>query len=234
MTILYHDYDKVHSNKNAEVIVVWSGGCDSTLMLKEVSERYGTVTSPVVAISINHYLLHSDKLEREKEFRQKALIEFKNRGLHIIHHEIDITSNMDVSDTNYPVQSFIWLTLLIPYLKNNCNLYFGFIRSDDILLYLEKFKNMIKSMEDFTNKTINLCIPYQYTYKKDILKELMDSDLYNMTWYCEAPKNKKICKTCAPCKTHELAMIELCLNEDARAIKYLPKQLKYIKNDKKK
>lgn len=231
MAILYSYMDKVICNEQAEHVVIWSGGCDSTLLLKEVAEKYGTPTKPVVAISIDHYLIDKTKTKKEKEMREKLLEEYKNRGLNILHHTITVDGNMNLLQYYTSIQSYLWLSLVMPYLKKEANLYLGFIRSDDILLHLSEFKALLGEMGKFLNRDVNLITPYMYNSKADIIQELMDCDLYDKTWYCELPhlKTEEKCGRCKPCETHQSAMIDLVLKGDKRAIPYLPKQLKYIK-----
>lgn len=239
MTLFYTDNDIHDTNLGAEHVVVWSGGCDSTLLLKETAEYYGTKTNPIIAISVEHYLLGNRKLKKEREVRETIKEEFNRRGLHIEYRTIKIEGDMNfINHTNSPQQTYIWLSTLIPYVKNKANLYLGIIRSDDTLIHMDRVNELLKAQNKFLDKTVNLYTPYDRFNKSDIIRELMDCNLYDYTWYCEIPNEEngviKACGSCAPCTTHQLAMLELAFNCEERAIPYLPKHLKYIKKYAKK
>ena len=239
MTLFYTDHDIKDTNEGADHIVVWSGGCDSTLLLKETAEYYGTKAHPIIAISIEHYLLGDRKLGKEREVREKIKEEFDRRGLHIKYHTLKVEGDMNfISHTDSPQQTYIWLSMLIPYVRNKANLYLGIIRSDDTLTHMAKVDELITAGNSFLNKTIKLYTPYDRFSKSDIIKELMDYDLYEYIWYCEIPHEEngviKACGSCAACKTHQMGMVQLAFDCDERAIPYLPKHLKYIKKYAKK
>lgn len=48
-------------DKDKDHVVIWSGDCDSTLLLDMVAQKFGTYEKPITAISISHHLLGRKK-----------------------------------------------------------------------------------------------------------------------------------------------------------------------------
>ena len=215
---------------DADHVVIWSGGCDSTLLLKEVAEQYGTVDKPIVALSVNHYLIDENKNRIEKQRRETILEVLKKQGLRILHTEINISGDASVHTSyNNPTQAYIWLSTVLPYIKDGGKFYLGYIRSDDATMKLSEIRELHKSIDKFLGKDTTLMTPYILNTKEDIISELMSSDLYKHTWYCEMPKDFEPCRNCQPCKTHQMAIIGLACKGDEDAIKILPEHVKIVK-----
>ena len=75
-------------------VVVWSGGCDSTLLLKMVASKFGTEQKPVIAVSMKINYIDENKEKMEDESRKKILEELRKRGLYIKHEIISINSSL--------------------------------------------------------------------------------------------------------------------------------------------
>lgn len=214
----YHPVDTEQDH-----FVVWSGGCDSTLLLYEVASKYGTKEKPIKTISIENQFLLKDKKKAERRQRGEILEEFKRRGLHI---ENTIVKTTDKGH-KYPPrqdglpQAFLWIAQSMIYV-GNANFYFGYIRTDDFWHYDDKFLNAIDAMGSVLNKSPQVQMPLQVCRKSDVIRELHKLDLYDLTWYCEKPTSPvKQCYNCEPCKTHMTALFELASSGEEWATKKL-------------
>ena len=54
-------------------LVVYSGGCDSSLMLYELAKKYGTKEKPIIALSYNHYGPCPRKIKKEIGIRKRQM-----------------------------------------------------------------------------------------------------------------------------------------------------------------
>ncbi|AMM44912.1 7-cyano-7-deazaguanine synthase [Bacillus phage SP-15] len=207
-------YDTVKEDKNHYVI--WSGGCDSTLLLYEVASKYGTKEKPIKTISFESQFLQSNKVKTERYRRTRLLMEFKKRGLHIQNTTV-VTS--DKGEKYYPqqkglAQAFLWVTQSLIYVGSD-NLYFGYIKGDDFWQSYSDFYYACEYLGRLLGHEPNLCIPFRYDKKSTILNELHEHDLYDLTWYCELPDEiNQPCGRCNPCSTHLKALFELAHIKD--------------------
>lgn len=207
--------------------VVWSGGCDSTLLLKTIAERYGTFTNPIIAISLEHSLIDEKKRELETQARDKLLKEFTNRGLHIKHKVITISCDIGYGPVTAG-QAYLWLSTIIPFAAN-MNLYLGFIKEDSVWHYMSQLQNLISNINNALSINTLVHYPLEHITKHEIIDKLYKENLYDLVWYCEAPKTDIPCGKCTPCETHTHAIVKLALQDREWAIGKLPKKLKYVK-----
>lgn len=212
----------------SDYVVIWSGGCDSTLLLYEVAERYSTKDRPVAAFSINHYLVNDKKTEKEKESREKILTELRARGLHVIHREITVTGDLSCYNYTGGMQSYIWLTSVLPYVKKDSTVYLGYMQDDDNSTFsLEQ--DMVKMMCRMLGKKVDLLAPYAIHDKEAINTRLMELDLYDLTWTCEMTTDGKRCGHCKPCKLQQKTILYMASKGHPKALTMLPKHVKIIK-----
>lgn len=186
-------------------LVLFSGGCDSTLVLynliKELPNQY------IKVLSINHNQVHA--IAENKLARQKIKEEFKKRELNKYLDFLEVDINND-SSTNViaggVVQPIIWSTIAVLYAQNQDTIYFGYHLGDDFWMYKSEFENAIYNMAKVCNKEIKIQYNLSYHRKADIIKELKDRGLYDLCWYCENPKNGEPCNECLPCVTHKTGL----------------------------
>ncbi len=190
--------------------VLWSGGCDSTLLLYELIELYGF--SNVVAVSYKYPWL-GPKYNNERISREafKAAMKLKYGDLQIRHIEIDVSVN-SVSGCGlsaYPgglPQSVAWLLSIPLYATPKSYIYDGGISNDDLTLKLDLYNQTLESVSDLLMRDFVIRHPYVYMYKWEILEKLFKYDIYKYTWFCEQPDNDKPCCKCRPCQTHIIAL----------------------------
>ncbi|PJZ18420.1 hypothetical protein CEW46_28660, partial [Bacillus cereus] len=191
------DTDKPH-------YVIWSGGCDSTLILAEVARKYGSVNNPIKSISLQNPFIANNKLLAEQRQRDSILGELKKRGLHIQNTTISFSEEGDhyYPQQNGLPQAFLWIAQSLIYVGSD-NIHFGYIRTDDFWQFKNDVLRAIDALGDIlgTNPRVNL--PLQYSTKSEIIKELKAQNLYHLIWYCESPiTDEKPCYNCTPCRTH--------------------------------
>lgn len=185
---------------SGDVVVPWSGGCDSTALLYCLAKCYPTITIYAYSIYADTGCRNADKVCREvlKEI-------FAERGLtNIEYADVECSGKFQtgVSGLGQPT---IWVTLL-PYLATTDEVCFAYIRGDDIWHYKHNFVEAYKNICAIREIQPKLYFPMEWISKQDILHYL---DSENLLQYCntcehadEHSKDGEIgrCKYCKDCK----------------------------------
>jgi 7-cyano-7-deazaguanine synthase in queuosine biosynthesis len=213
--------------------VVWSGGADSTLVLHQLIKLhynpYNTVPSRVIhTIYLDHHQLHDTKKKQELAARKKILQKFEALGHNIRDHIVTVTTDEDTYHHRNvgDIQSYLWLTTLLPYVSKNANMYMGIIREDDAKTNIHLFKKIVRASNIILNFDVQLEFPLHYHYKHEVISELYAADLYDDVWFCETPSEDETqCGKCSPCLDHQMALVYLA-NESKkwayeRSIKFM-------------
>ena len=222
-------------NPDANHYVMWSSGCDSTLLLYELLKKYGP--DKVIAISCKFPWLNKKKASHEVVFRQRFIddLKRKNTGLSgFTHYTIDVNWQYRPKDSKNGgyhssglLQPYSWLTIALPLMKPNDWFYIGTIRGDDLVtLYLRQFQDLFEASSKMLNKEIHLCMPYVGYTKANVIAKLIEYGIYDLTWFCEKPESPTSgpCTNCHPCKTHIEALASIAT--DTTVLKYI--QLKAV------
>lgn len=222
-------------NPDAKHYVMWSSGCDSTLLLYELLKKYGP--DKVIAISCKFPWLNKKKASHEVVFRQRFIddLKRKNTGLSgFTHYTIDVNWQYRPKDSKNGsyhssglLQPYSWLTIALPLMKPNDWFYIGTIRGDDLVtLYLRQFQDLFEASSKMLNKEIHLCMPYVGYTKANVIAKLIEYGIYDLTWFCEKPESPTSgpCTNCHPCKTHIEALASIAT--DTTVLKYV--QLKAV------
>ena len=207
-------------NPDAKHYVMWSSGCDSTLLLYELLKKYGP--DKVIAISCKFPWLNKKKASHEVIFRQRFIddLKRKNTGLSgFTHYTIDVNwqyrpknSKNGGYHSSGLLQPYSWLTIALPLMKPNDWFYIGTIRGDDLVtLYLRQFQDLFEASSKMLNKEIHLCMPYVGYTKANVIAKLIEYGIYDLTWFCEKPESPTSgpCTNCHPCKTHIEALASI-------------------------
>lgn len=194
------------------ITVMFSGGCDSTLVLytalmkkqRKESSDYDRVN--VVSIGCNQIPAQSQQANsREKilnEFRRRELTDFEMTEV-----TLNTTgSGIRQSETGGIIQPAIWLTLAPLYMNNNGILQMGYHSGDDFWRARYDAEESFNRSCKVLAKTCSIQYPLEDLTKADIISRLKDRGLYELCWYCEFPDNNKPCGNCVPCKTHRTAL----------------------------
>ena len=175
-------------------LVLYSGGCDSTLVLHDLlKENTRTNSNNVTALAINHQQVPA--ITQNKSARHSFIEEMKKRELDQGFHyqEVNIDGSACVYDSGDLglTQPIIWSMIAMLYIQNNDTIYFGYHSGDDFWLHKNEFEDAIKSICKINNKTIKIEYPLRHDYKCDIIKKLKSRGLYDFCWYCEYPQPAK-------------------------------------------
>ena len=185
------------------MLVLWSGGCDSTLVLNNLlvqEQVLSTYQQQIIrTISINHPQITTSKTQ--KKTRDKLVKEFKNRGLEFDRNEVVIKHDYGAKKNHGIIQPFVWLFAAFQYLLEKEDLYTGYIRSDCIWRHKEKILSIFNDSQKIMWKSGSLMSPLEWMEKNEVLSRLGKANLLDLVWYCE-DSNKKHCGKCTPCKTH--------------------------------
>lgn len=205
---------------DAKHYVMWSSGCDSTLLLYELLKKYGP--DKVIAISCKFPWLNKKKASHEVVFRQRFIDDLKRRDTGLsgfTHYTIDVNWQYRPKDSKNGgyhssglLQPYSWLTIALPLMKPNDWFYIGTIRGDDLVtLYLRQFQDLFEASSKMLNKEIHLCMPYVGYTKANVIAKLIEYGIYDLTWFCEKPESPTSgpCTNCHPCKTHIEALASI-------------------------
>lgn len=205
---------------DAKHYVMWSSGCDSTLLLYELLKKYGP--DKVIAISCKFPWLNKKKASHEVVFRQRFIDDLKRRDTGLsgfTHYTIDVNwqyrpknSKNGGYHSSGLLQPYSWLTIALPLMKPNDWFYIGTIRGDDLVtLYLRQFQDLFEASSKMLNKEIHLCMPYVGYTKANVIAKLIEYGIYDLTWFCEKPESPTSgpCTNCHPCKTHIEALASI-------------------------
>lgn len=187
--------------------VNWSGGTDSTLLLYELLMTYGS--KRVKAITWNYPWYHESKFNNESVCRDNFKEYMENKYSIKFDHVI-----MTVSNDNYSVfakpggnaQSVGWLMTIPLFMQDGDYFYDTSIREDDIVPNRDHMISLANEASILLYRDITFRQPYLHLQKNEIISKLMYYGIYDYTWFCEFPRDDKICMNCAPCKLHYSAL----------------------------
>ena len=180
-------------------LLLWSGGCDSTLMLYKLLNVVGS-SDKIRTISIMHPQLPAniqqqrarDKIEK---FLNKSQLSFERT-------EISMHTNASIVSSGNLIQPPLWLSLAQVHLEATEDLYVGYIKLDDFWHYHTYATQAFDNLQYIMGKTGKLKFPLEWLERKEISNELKRIKLYDKCWWCENPKNRNTCGKCHACKHH--------------------------------
>lgn len=215
--------DLYSPSESARHYVLYSGGCDSTLLLYEALQQYGP--DKVVAISCTFPWLQHHKMIHEIEARKRFLktLPQELQGFDTININVgwDVTANTKEHRTclyaSGLLQAYSWITSVLPFLHPNDWLYIGTIRGDDLItLCFREFCNMFEGCLKLLEREVHLCMPYVALNKSDVISKLIEYGFDESVWFCEQPVSdtSEPCTNCKPCKTHIAALSQIIVDPD--------------------
>ena len=224
-----HKYEDIDNGN--EHVVIYSGGCDSTLMLYEIAKEYGTKEKPVIALSYNHHAPCPVKAIIEKKTRESFRKYCKKNKIYINFTEVSVgikaVSKRYFSISHHPgiVQPYLWLGALGVAMLGWRNFYFGYIKHDDFWMFKSEFVEAFKALQKVIMTENKVFFPLMDIHKENIIRKLKEYEIYDLTWHCETPtKEHEACGTCTPCKKHKEALRNLL--EEAKETKKMHEELK--------
>ncbi len=214
------DYE---NNEDRADIVIWSGGCDSTLLLFEMAMKHKLENNnkKVLAVSFNRDTVIQN--ENDIKAREKLKNVFENYKLPIEYLTISYkfmnlndweinegelsrgiyldgcTPNVNYYNNNGLAQPMAWLSGLQYLMLYKANFYFGYIKGDCLWHYKTEFINAFNSLTSLVQSDCSLKFPYEWYSKKDIAYKLQEYDLLDYVGYCKS-KGDSPCGACDKCK----------------------------------
>lgn len=215
------------------MLVCWSGGCDSTLVLYDLAKKAKAMRDApepcyrcqpqakaswgddtVRAITICHSQVGAE--DEQRAARQATLAKFKEWGLTVDAFEIKVDAGSSMEHLGLP-QALIWL-YASQCLRVEESLYSGYHRGDDFWIFSDKFRKVFKNLQEIGERTGSWLTPLETYAKREIIVKLKEANLYESTWWCDSPKKvtkkgskiqeSKPCGGCTPCITHNMALYE--------------------------
>jgi len=180
-------------------MLMWSGGLDSTALLAWLCQSSSSAY-PVRTIAVNHSMVPCNA--QQKKARQTILAELKAKGHHVEHREVDIEANNTGCVTGGICQPLLWLPVGVLALREDEDLYLGYVKGDDIWHYRYALFSAFDSFMAMMQKTGKLQLTYEWTDKVDLVRELRKANLLQHIWYCEQSDNDKPCGKCHSCERH--------------------------------
>jgi 7-cyano-7-deazaguanine synthase in queuosine biosynthesis len=208
-------------NKNKSINIMWSGGCDSTLILYWLLEWLKNLNDDRIinAYSFHHNQLNDNKMDWERQKRNRFIMWAEDKGFNnkIVHREISLGKDIITVGPASCCQPAIWVSQIIPIVPHDGLLFAGYHHGDDFFSY-EIFGNWLKafvSMNNLFGKNIRFVAPLAQHSKNEIIKLIKNIDgLYNNTWWCEGVSTDgKPCGRCLPCEAHESALMHYNKNK---------------------
>jgi 7-cyano-7-deazaguanine synthase in queuosine biosynthesis len=198
-------------------IVMWSGGCDSTLVLYNLATEYGTKNNPIDAVTIKHSQVMAYKEQRRA--RQLLMREFKSQGLHIRLTEVELNYKGKIYCSGTGIQAMSWLFLglsLAPDFISSgekTGLYTGHISEDSMWCSYEGLYRVFEDLSRMMRKEVEWVLPVANETKASVITSLKKNGLLKHCWYCERPKESKVgsepCGDCKPCRMHQTALYQI-------------------------
>ena len=218
------------------MLLVWSGGCDSTLLLHDLVKD-STENNPVKTIAIIHPQVAAMKEQRSA--RKMVLKWMKKNGHHIHHQEVEVKhtgelircngSNGVAAGNGGISQYTMWMFTALNYLDAEEDLYMGYIHGDDIWWYRHEIWESFRHLLYIMGKKGELKFPLGHMKKSKIIESLKERGLYNLIWYCETPNKGKRCGRCEPCIKHDVSIFERQIQKSRNEITDSPKMRRKLK-----
>lgn len=221
------------SNKK-HIIVLWSGGFDSTALLLGLIEKYFVDNTDdnidIQCVSIDCPNCGESKIKRETEAKNKIIKYIKDTyNVDIINSIINVDySNFNVDNNQGVGQPLIWLLSAIPFIPDNSIIYPGYIKGDDALCFVDDIKNLVKYASNFQLKHIDINLKMRYADKREILIYFIEKhpNLLDVCTSCENLKVDDKCNLCVPCSHIKETLLQLIMSGSSEIVKVAYEKLK--------
>lgn len=184
------------------VLIPWSGGMDSTYLIKWYSDKGYDVYTGYINL-VNNGL--KSVIEQNTIEKLLPLME-KYRMYHL---DTLFTINIVKTQSNSLSlsQPLLWLTPLAYNSSFYDEVAIGYVMGDCAVSYLNDFQNIwesFKGLSPFPDRWPELKFPL-IKMKKDFIWQQLDDDIRKLCVWCENPIDDeilgyKICNDCVPCK----------------------------------
>lgn len=215
--------------KDKKVIVLFSGGLDSTYLVWD-NLVSGNEVYPIYIEIKNNY----NKSVLEKNRVESLYKEFYKDFGDLIKPPKYVTSIevFDSSTTLHLLQVPIWIfSLVYSQIKDVDEIQIGYVMNDDAVSYITDIKKIYNSYKGIVDELIPIKFPL-IKYKKEVLFKELPKEYYNLTVTCEEPRvigNEKDeiiqYQACGHCPACQRIINTRLYNE-------FPESYKYVEIDK--
>lgn len=174
-------------------VVLWSGGMDSTLLLRD--KAFDFPNDMVNALTITSVNSEWGQAKEEKKTRRELK---KKLPKNIKYHEVEVKTTFSSGTWQMP----IWLGYLVPHINDKDVVSIGYLSSDgyDFWHSRENLLNAFKShMKLMGHNKAELVFPFEANSKGWVIDRLKKIKLLRSCWYCGNPKKGKPCGKCMKC-----------------------------------
>jgi hypothetical protein len=178
------------------ILALWSGGLDSTYMLKMLSEQGHSVRAGYV-----EFLNNDTKIAREKAAIEGLIQQGFRKQYDIDYRGTIYSVKMKRPSLNFRLsQPMVWLNALASMANEDTDaIAIGYVMNDDAVSFLEDFKRIYRSFWPLLNHTPKLIFPLAKTSKVEAWVGLGDPYRQYVSW-CENTGEEDLCGTCVPCR----------------------------------
>lgn len=193
-------------SKSKRILCLWSGGLDSTFMIRKLIDKGHNVSAVYIEVKNNV----------EKTKRERAAIDVLKQGVVFVHPRTGTIEGCFVGHHEIlgtPSLMFGMMAGLIHGLLIEIStamqkgitydqVAVGYVMGDDAISFIDDFRKVWKSLEGITGPLPELIFPLSKIKKIEIWNHpLMITLKHNVTW-CECPMelvNNVPCGECEPC-----------------------------------
>lgn len=187
-------------------LLLWSGGCDSTLLLYTMLKYYN---GEVRTIAINHQNVLANgesKKCRTKLIKKLSKIKkFKHTEINIKHNNNLVYPKLGASGL---IQPAIWILTASLYLEYDEDLYVGYVKGDDVWHQFNNLTWAFSYIQATIGKIGKIITPFEWVGKFQVIDKLMRLRLISFCWWCGDPAKGKRCNKCGSCEAHKLSRYE--------------------------
>jgi 7-cyano-7-deazaguanine synthase in queuosine biosynthesis len=194
------------------MLLLWSGGCDSTFVLAERLKA----KEPVRTISIVHPQFNHN--EEQRLARKRIVGHFKRKKIVWPHIEVVVQQKYPFGHKDHMQMGgylpAIWIGIACAYLDDDEDMGIAYIKGDNAIHSLGVLRDAFNFLNVLGGRSGKLVLPVEWYSKAMILDGLKRHKLLRKTWWCESPKKGRMCGRCSPCMTHKTARWVLANRND--------------------
>ena len=179
-------------------LVLWSGGCDSTLVLLWALQAKN---AHVRTISLTHPQLgaNAEQAAARKKLKKKLEKKYGKFG------SLEFSLGDGVINQYGMVQPVMWITNAAMTLLEHEDLMVGYIKGDDVWHYQSEIFTIFQICQKLTKKKGEILFPLEWVDKGEVIRYLHEEGLLKDTFWCERPKSIGIlCGECGSCEIHSM------------------------------
>lgn len=207
----------IPSDRSCNLIVLFSGGFDSTALLHMVvntKKKYDTIKT-VYALYVKSNLLNDGKVKLE-ENHVKKFISYINRDEEIVKLVTYESSFSALEEYAYSENSYdlIFINAInsVVHMIGGADMNIvlnGSLDRDSRVYHLPYYKKMVDEFnKEFRGIDVLMMFPFMQLDKPRIIDYLLNNNLYQYCTCCESPNSNEFCNSC---KGHLSALYDLLL-----------------------